>query len=327
MVSVKDGKRLEMKREANYTNKDLNFTLDNISEISPIAHALSSELRLSILSALCKKSKNINELAKELDVPISTVALNVQVLIDAGILFAQSLPGKRGQMKICMRRVDNIHINLVTIPKRCEQTREIELPIGGYSLVGDVKPTCGMASENEAFELADDPLAFYHPNRFQAQIIWMSGGYVQYHFPKVGIKEADLEFLEFSFEICSEAPAHRNNWPSDIYVMVNGVELGTWRCPGDFGGRRGVLNPDWWSDINSQYGLLKTWKVDARGSWLENDYLSSITLKDLSLDKNDYISLRIGIKPDAKFQGGMNIFGKHFGDFQQDIIMRCGFNY
>ena len=313
-------------KQPNYTSKSLNLTLDNISEICPVAHALSSELRLSILAALCRRSKNINELAHELDVPVSTVALNVQVLIDAGILFAESQPGKRGLMKICARRIDNIHINLVALPKRQICEGEVELPIGGYSFVGDVKPTCGMASEKEPFEMADNPLAFYNPDRFTAQILWMREGYVQYHFPKVGIRESDLEYLEFSFEVCSEAPAHRNNWPSDIYVMVNGVELGTWRCPGDFGGRRGRLNPDWWNDTNSQYGLLKTWKIDSRGSWLENNFLGSATIKDLFLDDKDFISLRIGVKSDAKFPGGMNLFGKRFGDFPQDIIMRYRFN-
>lgn len=110
-------------KQPNYTSKSLNLTLDNMSEICPVAHALSSELRLSILAALCRRSKNINELAHELYVPVSTVALNVQVLIDAGVLFAESQPGKRGLMKICARRIDNIHINLVALPKRqiCEE--------------------------------------------------------------------------------------------------------------------------------------------------------------------------------------------------------------
>lgn len=317
-----------MKEQPNYISKSLNMTLDNPAEIWPIAHALSSKLRLDILAALCRRSKNINELARELNVPISTVALNIQVLIDAGILFAEAQPGKRGMMKICARKIDEIYINLIALPDNQTSAGEVELPVGGYSIVGDIKPTCGMASYEEPFGMEDNPLAFYHPRRFEAQILWMREGFAEYHFPKVGIcdSESELEYLEFSFEACSEAPAHRNNWPSDIYVAVNGMELGTWRCPGDFGGRRGLLNPDWWNDTNSQYGMLKTWKINSLGSWLDGDYFGPTTLEDLCLDIGDFISLRIGVKSDAKFPGGINIFGKRFGDIPQDITMRYKFN-
>ncbi len=33
------------------------------------------------------------------------------------------------------------------------------------------------------------------------------------------------------------------------------------------------------------------------------------------------ILLRIGNKPDAKYVGGLNLFGRQFGDYSQDIIM------
>lgn len=45
--------------------------------------------------------------------------------------------------------------------------------------------------------MADNPLAFYNPDRFTAEILWMREVHVQYHFPKVGIRESDLEYLEF----------------------------------------------------------------------------------------------------------------------------------
>lgn len=312
-----------MGQQPDFTSKSLNLSLANKKDICSIAHALSSELRLNILEILGRNSKNINELSRELDVPVSTIALSVQILIDSGILFAESQPGKRGQMKICARRIDTVNINLVNIQENQPFSNEIELPIGGYSLAGNIKPTCGMASESGLIGEANDmPMFFYHPDRFSAQILWMREGYVEYNFPKMCIQESNLEYLEFSFEACSEAPGHRNHWPSDIYVMVNGIELGVWHCPGDFGGRRGRLNPDWWNDISSQYGMLKTWKIDALGSWLDGDYLSPVTLKNIMIDNYDSISVQIGVKPNAKIPGGMNLFGKKFGDHPQGIVMR-----
>ena len=53
---------------------------------------------------------------------------------------------------------------------------------------------------------------------------------VEYNFPLVERTE-NVEFLEFSFEACAEAPGYRNEWPSDIGVSVNGVEVGVCDVP------------------------------------------------------------------------------------------------
>ena len=108
-------------------------------------------------------------------------------------------------------------------------------------------------------------------------------------------------------------------------VTVNGVTLGTWVSPGDYGGRRGRLNPSWWSDTSSQFGLLKTWRVDADGSKLDGEPLSGVRLADLKLDQQDYISLRVGVRADSEHVGGLNLFGDKFGDFAQGVVMRVGY--
>ena len=43
---------------------------------------------------------------------------------------------------------------------------------------------------------------------------------------------ARIESLELSMEMCSEAPNYDHNWPSNISVWVNGVEIGMWTSPG-----------------------------------------------------------------------------------------------
>jgi len=37
--------------------------------------------------------------------------------------------------------------------------------------------------------------------------------------------------------------------------------------------------------------------------------------------EQSYVAVRIGNKPDAHYVGGFNLFGKHFGDYDQDIIL------
>lgn len=80
------------------------------------------------------------------------------------------------------------------------------------------------------------------------------------------IDPVQVEWLEISMELSSNAPMYRENFKSDIYVGLGETELGVWTSPGDYGARRGRFNPSWWSDTSSQYGLLKTWRVDNPGS-------------------------------------------------------------
>jgi predicted transcriptional regulator len=137
--------------------------------------------------------------------------------------------------------------------------------------------------------------------------------------------EIDVKWLEISFEACSEAPMYRDPWKSDIEVAVNGKPIGIWVSPSDNGGRRGLLNPPWWSDTSTQYGFLKTWRIDQSGTYLENVPVSAVTIMDLNLNTQPYIAVRIGVSAQAEHVGGMNLFGKGFGDYEQDLVMRVGY--
>ncbi|MFX9246770.1 transcriptional regulator, partial [Acinetobacter baumannii] len=88
--------------------------------------------------------------------------------------------------------------------------------------------------------------SFYEPDKVNAQLLWFKQGYVEYRFPNRTPYDCLLTGIEVSMEICSEAPLHNPDWPSDITLWINGVETGTWQSPGDFGGERGLLTPVWW---------------------------------------------------------------------------------
>ena len=126
-------------------------------------------------------------------------------------------------------------------------------------------------------------------------------------------------------ELCSEDHEYNFDFPSDITVWINGIEAGTWNCPGDFGGRRGKYNPAWWPDKNTQYGNLKTWTLTEQGSFLDGDLMNNMSIKEYRLSENAYISVRIGIKEDAGHVGGVNLFGDCFGDYAQNIRMKFVF--
>mgnify|MGYP000435691003 FL=1 len=115
---------------------------------------------------------------------------------------------------------------------------------------------------------------------------------------------------------------YNNNWPSDITVYINDVEVTTFTSPGDFGGRRGRYTPEHWPVTSTQFGILKTISINAEGVFVDKTLVNShIAVGGLKLDAGNAIKLTIGIKADAVHRGGLNLFGKNFGDYNQSIIM------
>ncbi|MBE5786166.1 MAG: ArsR family transcriptional regulator [Clostridiales bacterium] len=301
--------------------KNLELNLEDPQRLCAVAKALGSEVRIRIMQLLNECSMNIVELAQRLNVPISTVSNNIVILEEADLIRTERQNGVRGVMKLCSRKKDNIFINLgKAAPDRVESMFQV-MPIGQYSDCW-AEPVCGLVNSTNIIGRMDDPTIFYDPDRVNAQLLWFRKGYVEYRFSRQALTDHFVTCLEVSFEACSEAPNYRKDWPSDISVWINEVELGTWQCPGDFGGRRGRYSPDFWPLSSTQYGLLKHWKVDDKGCMLDDQRISDVTLDQLHLEDKPYISLRIGIREDALHQGGINLFGEKFGDYNQAIIMR-----
>lgn len=302
----------------------IKMNLDDLERLSTISKALASETRIEILRQLRHKELNVNEIAELLDIPASSSAAHVKVLEEAGIIKTSLQPGIRGSMKLCRVVLDHVYVELNTA-KNLEQDEEIiRMPIGGF-VDYNIEPTCGMASAKGPIGTEDDPRCFYLPERAEAQLIWIGDGYIEYRFPTNSLSEKQLNRLEISMELCSEDHEYNMNYPSDITLWINGQEAGTWSCLSDFGGRRGNLNPDWWPDKNTQYGILKTWSVTEQGCYLDEEKTKETGLQEFHLADREYISVRVGIKEDAVHKGGFNLFGECFGDYPQDIIMKLIF--
>jgi predicted transcriptional regulator len=302
----------------------IKMNLDDIEHLASVAKALSSETRIEILRHLRYKDLNVNEIAEILDIPASSSAAHVKVLEEAGMIKTSLQPGIRGSMKLCHIVLDHIYVEMNTM-KNLEQEEEvIKMPIGSF-IDYKIEPTCGIVSNKGPIGMEDEPRCFYLPERIDAQLIWLGNGYIEYRFPTNSMSEKNVIRLELSLELCSEDHEFNMNYPTDITLWVNQLEAGTWACPSDFGGRRGKLNPDWWPDKNTQYGMLKTWRITEQGTYLDEEKTSEINLNEFHLSEQDFISVRIGIKEDAKNKGGLNLFGEGFGDFSQNIVMKIVF--
>lgn len=293
-------------------------------QISKVAKALSSNVRLEILDILREKPLNISEISEKMGIPISSTALHIKVLEDSGIVITQSMPGLRGSQRVCGLKINQVTMTLLNqqenFPKDNIYTET--MPIGNYF---DCKITapCGIASENTFLSSEDSVYGFYSPEKHTAQILWFTQGYLEYRFPNIQMQKLKhIKSLEFSMEICSEAPGYNNSWKSDITFWINGKEIGFFTSPGDYGGRRGKQTPQWWDNNMTQFGVLKSLSITEEGTFLDGEFFSPLTLSDFSLRDNPYISFKLGVKEDAHYVGGLNLFGEKFGDYAQNILMK-----
>ncbi|WP_059102586.1 ArsR/SmtB family transcription factor [Shouchella shacheensis] len=306
----------------------LNLSIKEMEKLRKVTHALSTTIRLEMIQLLSEEKHSVHHLASLLSIPVSTAASNVNILEEAGLILTELRPASRGTMKVCTRNFDDIHIALSGGKREREKPDvfEMTMPIGHFTDF-QASPTCGMASAKGHLIPEDEPVHFYQPVRTEAQLIWARKGFFEYKFPLSLSEGQRVEAVRLSVELCSEAPNYDHNWPSDITVWMNGVDIGTWMSPGDFGDRPGKLNSTYWAEHTmTQYGTLKTWEVTKEKVMVDNVYLSSVNVGDLGLGVNEYVTIRIGIKEDALHKGGINLFGREFGDHAQDIKLQVTFS-
>ena len=301
-----------------------NFLVVDPSERPDVLRALASEVRVSMLKLLhAEGAMNINDIADRLKQPQSTVSSNMQVLVEAGLVRTETQKARKGNQKICHPLFDEVLVMFKEdITPLKSKTIEVAMPLGLYTSC-EVSAPCGLCSSEGIIGLLDVPDTFLDPGRMKAGLIWFTRGYIEYQFPNnARLAQHKITSVEFSMELSSEVPGTSADWPSDITVTVNGLDIGTWTSPGDFGDKRGVYTPDWWKLKGSQYGKLKAFRVNDAGTFVDGMKISPLSLKDLDLDRHQSIRLRIGVKPNAKHPGGINIFGRGFGNYDQDIVLR-----
>jgi predicted transcriptional regulator len=306
----------------------INLDLNQPEESALVIRALSSPVRLKILQYLMTQgSKNITDLAEQFSLPLSTAALNVRTLEEAGLILVQEKPGLRGYQKVCAPLAEDVYLNLVRHRDAGEKISEqtYSMPVGNYFDCQVTKP-CGIAGRRTYIGLEDSTNAFYSPNRTRAQLVWFASGFLEYRFPLTPAAKSRLQTVLFSFEACSETMGYNNDWPSDITIWINHREVFTFRSAGDFGDKRGLYNPPWWPDRATQYGELHTLEITRQGCFGDSRKSSDLSLTALGLTEGEFVSFKIGIKEDAECAGGLNLFGKHFGNYPQniEIIIRLG---
>ena len=308
--------------------EDLSFSIcDEQDEktICKLARALASEERVKILRLLAARPMNIYEIAQTLNIPFSTTSNHIAILEEAGIIFVATQQGKKRHVKMCMNHLIKLSFMFLNPPvTNTPEPHVVEMPVGHFTEV-NVQPPCGLYLIDEHNDVSmmtavDHPNKLFTTDRFKAELIWFDHGFVSYNFTN-NVYNKQISKLELSFECCSEIVYYRPDWPSDITVKINDNEALTFTSPGDFGGRRGKYSPKEWSIQSTQYGLLYKITIDASGTYLNNVLVSKKTINDFNIPDTPFVKISFGVNKDATHRGGINIFGKKFGDHSQAIVL------
>ncbi len=316
---------------------DMRFQVINLYDkedrLVKVCSALSDTTRRRIIKLVHQSPLTINDIAWKLNIPVSNASYHVKALVEAGMLRYAVNTKKRGNEKLIAlgSYVFTMNIGGATTTVYADEVHSFNVPIGSYTAF-EVEPTCGIYNKDGVEIITDTPVAFYSPTRFNAGIIWFRAGYLEYSLPLTDyyrpqggeLKYYDkktISSISFKFELCSETAQYNHDYKSDITFSVNGKEAATIVSGGDYGERRGRLNPPWLANVNTQYGLMYNVDIRFDGTYLNEKRVSDVCVDDLSLVDNNLLTFRIEVKKDARHVGGVNLFGHDFGDYPQDITV------
>ena len=178
--------------------RDFRLQIDEEEKMANVIYALNAQPRRNIMSLLRSSSYSVVELSRLLKLPISTVSFHLNILRKADLVSIVVKKNTRGNAKIVSRKVDSILLDLISNKQNVKsQHFAQEIPLGSFT-DAHFAAGCGMASE-ESIIIADDlPGAFFSPERYKAQIIWFSKGYLEYKIPNYMIKDKKLNSITFS---------------------------------------------------------------------------------------------------------------------------------
>lgn len=299
--------------------------IKSLDEGLDIFKALGSEVRIEIIKILLEnKGMNMNELASRLSITNGALTSHIKKLEDCGLIVVANESAGHGNQKKCSVRLDKILIEM-DAQEDYKNVYQTDIKVGHFSDY-NIYPTCGLASNTAIIGEVDDTRYFAHPDRYNADILWFTRGYVEYVIPNFIPFGQKIDQITVSLEIGSEAPGVNDVWPSDISFIMNDKKVAVWTSPGDFGSIKGIFTPDWWYPNWNQYGLLKILVINKKGTFIDGLQVSEVNIKDFDFDFRSTIKLRMEVEEDAEHVGGLTIFGKTFGNYNQDISVRINYS-
>ncbi|WP_367376947.1 ArsR/SmtB family transcription factor [Levilactobacillus cerevisiae] len=281
----------------------------------PVYKALANSVRLHIIRLLCEHPYSVKGLAEQLGLSQPLTLRHVNQLQEAGLINFT----KDGKSKISHISIDEVKMEIPHEVNSTLNSQRIDIPVGLFNDF-EIKPTCGLADLNGYIGHVDEPKYFLDSKRMNARILWFTQGFVEYQIGNYLSPSDHVEMITLSAEMGSEIPLSNSDWPSDITFTLNDHLLGTWTSPGDFADTRGKYTPLWTPAQFNQYGTMLTVLISNKGTWIGGKMVSNTTISDLT-PLPSRLKLRISVEASAEHVGGCTIFGKGFGNSNQDMYL------
>lgn len=300
-----------------------------------VIKALSSPVRLGILELLAKESLNVQSLAKKMNLGKTTILTHLKILEESGLIRTEYISGTIGNQKICIKQYDRLLFNFTPDKEKEDKCFQYDIEVGNYFNVQVYSP-CGLATKNNVIHRWDDSTVFFDKARVHASLLWFSYGYVEYKIPKKAIPLKKISEMKLSIEISTQGDIMNHKklelpsplsidqfkkLDSDITFWINGMEVGTVTLNKYIKEEGGKYTPTWWTGCN--HGKLINLTVMTDKSLVGEQVMEPhIGLDDVLDNDNDDISIRIGMKSDSENISGMTVYGRDFGNHQQDINIK-----
>lgn len=297
---------------------------EKLEDAIPFCKALSSEMRVRIIDLLAEENgMNLNDLALALGITNGALTGHIRVLESCGLIEVVSRAARHGTQKVCVIRPEKYLINIAKSHYK-QNSYSAEIAPGHY-IDYLAAPPCGLATSAKVVGVYDMPQYFSDPERYQANVVWLTTGYLEYEIPNfLGEGSRPTELLLHA-ELGSEAPSYCNDWKSDVRISINGTELGVWQSPGDFGGVKGVYSPSWWIPSMNQYGTLFELAINQQGCFFDRKKVSPLTIDALGIDSGSRIRFRLSVPMGDPASGGLTVFGRGFGNYDNGIVVRISY--
>jgi predicted transcriptional regulator len=289
--------------------------IETIDDGIPVFRALSSEIRVKIISLLAEhRELNMNELGERLNVPGSTLTAQVKLLDECGLLDIRGADGSRGMQKLCSLKESRLLIEMFESPARHKRLH-CEFPVGSYSEFTVTAP-CGLASTSALIGREDGPPYFDAPERTGAGLIWFAAGFIEYPVPNYLPAGGRLIELQISLEIASHLPgAAPGDTSTGVLFSINQIAVGSWIIPLNDDNYRSLYSPLWWNGPRIRSGKIKLLTINQKGTFIDgNNRVSAVTIGQLDITPGKRVRFRI-----TSQGSGVTIFGRGFGNYNQDI--------
>ncbi|MEO8240896.1 MAG: helix-turn-helix domain-containing protein, partial [bacterium] len=143
-----------------------NFLIVDPEEGIEVLKAFASTARVKVLKLLhTKGAMNINDIARTLELPQSSVSANVLILEEAGLIRTETQRARKGNQKICHSLFDEVLVMFKddATPASANEV-EVAMPLGLYTSC-EVTGPCGLCSTDGIIGLLDVPDTFLDPGR------------------------------------------------------------------------------------------------------------------------------------------------------------------